>query len=66
MVKDLKAKNYKIVINREEAIKKAIDESNKEDIILILGKGNEEGIITKNKEVIPYCDLDVLRSIENE
>lgn len=66
MVKDLKAKNYKIVINREEAIKKAIDESNKEDIILILGKGNEEGIITKNKQVIPYCDLDVLRSIENE
>ncbi len=66
MVKDLSSKNYKIVLNREDAIKSANENGCKDDIILILGKGNEEGIITKNKQVIPYSDYDVLRKLENE
>ena len=42
IVKDVKDKSkYEIVIDRSEAIKKAIDIAKKDDIVLILGKGNE-------------------------
>lgn len=34
-------KNYEIIIDRSKAIKRAIDIAKKEDIVLILGKGNE-------------------------
>lgn len=33
--------NYEIVINRREAIQKAVDMAGKKDMVLILGKGNE-------------------------
>ena len=45
--------DYEVIIDREEAILKAIKDSNKDDIILILGKGNEEYQLINN-EYIPY------------
>ena len=33
--------NYEIVIDRREAIQKAIDMAGPKDIVLVLGKGNE-------------------------
>lgn len=33
--------NYEVVIDRREAIQKAIDMAEEKDMVLILGKGNE-------------------------
>lgn len=33
--------NYKIVVDRKEAIKEAIDMANKRDIVILAGKGHE-------------------------
>lgn len=43
MIKDVKDTfdNYEIVIDRKDAIKKGIDIAKEKDIVLILGKGNE-------------------------
>ena len=42
MIKNVKTDNYEIIINRKEAIKKGINLLKNEDILLILGKGNEQ------------------------
>ena len=45
ILKDMKAgatKEVDVIVNRREAIKKAIDESAPEDVILIAGKGHED------------------------
>lgn len=55
LVKDYK--NYEIIIDRKEAIKKAIDMAEKDDIVLIIGKGSENYQIIKDK-VIEFCDID--------
>ena len=42
MIRDIKDKdNYEIVIDRKEAIKKAVNMAEPGDMVLILGKGNE-------------------------
>jgi UDP-N-acetylmuramoyl-L-alanyl-D-glutamate--2,6-diaminopimelate ligase len=43
IIKELKDshQNYEIIIDRREAIQKAIDMANEKDMVLILGKGNE-------------------------
>ncbi len=56
MVKDITDKSkYEIVIDRSSAIKRAIDIAEKDDIVLILGKGNETYEKLKN-EVIYFND----------
>ena len=54
-IKDLN--NYEIVIDRSEAIKRAIDIAHKKDIVLILGKGNETYEKLKDK-VIYFNDIE--------
>lgn len=49
--------NYEIVIDRHEAIKKAINMANEKDIVLILGKGNETYEKLKDK-VIYFNDVE--------
>lgn len=41
MIQNLDNKNYEIVINREKAIEKGIQKLEKNDILLVLGKGHE-------------------------
>jgi len=41
MIQNLDNKNYEIVINREKAIEKGIQRLEKNDILLVLGKGHE-------------------------
>lgn len=65
MICEVETSNFTIVINRAEAIRLAYKISEENDIILILGKGNEKSITIDNKK-IPYCDLDVVREIINE
>ncbi len=53
IVKDIKDtnNNYEIVIDRSNAIKKAINIARKKDIVLILGKGNETYEKLKSKTI---------------
>ena len=52
MVSETKNKNYELILDRDEAIKKAIMDANPGDLILILGKGLEAYQVT-NGELIP-------------
>lgn len=54
--------NYEIVIDREKAIKKAIKIANKEDIILLAGKGHENYQIIGEKKV-PFSEKDIIKSL---
>lgn len=50
ILKGVKSNNYEIILDRKLAIKKGIDMMNKDDILLILGKGHENyQIIGKEK-----------------
>ena len=63
MISQTKKKNYEIIVNREEAIKKAINEANDSDLILILGKGRDNYMIIRDDK-IPYSDIDVLEKMK--
>lgn len=52
--------NYEICLDRKEAIIKGINLLENEDLLLILGKGHEEGMIVKNRQVIPFNDKKVV------
>lgn len=64
MTKKLDATNYKVIENRGKAIEKGISLLDKNDTLLILGKGHEEFIIVKDNKKIPFndkeCVLDIL------
>ena len=51
-----------VELNREKAIKKAIDLAEKDDIVLILGKGHEKTILRAGGAE-PFEDLKVVRKI---
>ena len=59
IVRDIKDKyqNYEIVLDRKEAINKAINMAKENDIVLILGKGNETYQKLKDK-VIHFNDIE--------
>jgi len=48
------------IVDREEAIKRAIDELNDNEVLLILGKGDEDYIEINGKK-IPYSDKEVVK-----
>ncbi len=60
---------YKIIENREEAIKDAIIESEKKDVIVISGRGNKEEMCINNK-IILFNDMKkaqaIIESMEKE
>lgn len=53
---------HQIIFDRKKAIKKALELKNSENIVLILGKGNEEFQIVKNKKIL-YSDDKVVKKI---
>lgn len=55
-------KDLFIILDREEAIRKAIDLAKKDDIVLVLGKGHEKTIL-RAEGAIPFEDLKVTRKI---
>ena len=57
---DLKQKNYEIIYNREEAIKKGITLLEEEDILLILGKGHEDYQIIGHTKY-PFDDSEIVK-----
>ena len=57
--------NYEIVIDRREAIQKAIDMANTKDMVLVLGKGNETYEKLKH-ETIYFNDIEeAYKAVEN-
>jgi UDP-N-acetylmuramoyl-L-alanyl-D-glutamate--2,6-diaminopimelate ligase len=58
-IKDIRD-NYERVIDRGEAIKKALLMVNKKDIVFIAGKGRDPYIVIGN-EYVPYCDVDEIK-----
>ena len=61
MTKDLEKNNYLKIIDRKEAIYKALSLANCHDIVVILGKGRDGYMAIKDKK-IPYSDYDVIKS----
>ena len=55
----LDKKNYKIIVNREKAIKNGIQILKNNDILLLLGKGHEEYQIIKDKKYA-FSDKNVV------
>ncbi len=61
LISDVKNyQNYEIILNRSDAIKKAIDMAKSNDIVLILGKGSENYQILSDK-IIEFCDIDEVK-----
>lgn len=54
-------KNYEIIYTREKAIDRAIHDANDQDIILLLGKGAEEYIVSVNQR--PFSDLEYIEKL---
>lgn len=49
--------NYETVVDRAEAIKRAIELAETNDLVMILGKGNEDYQLIKD-EYVPFNDID--------
>ncbi len=62
IVSGIKTDNYEIVKNRKDAIIKGVSYLDKNDILLILGKGHEDYQIIGNKKK-HFSDLEVLKDI---
>lgn len=56
IVPGIKSANYKVILDREEAIKQALSMAEKDDIVLIAGKGHEKTQIFKDR-TIPFDDV---------
>ena len=57
--------NYEVIMDRGRAIDKGISLLNNNDILLILGKGHETGIIIKDKK-IPFNDAEYVLKVINK
>lgn len=55
-------RNYWKIIDRTQAIHKAIKEAQKNDVVLITGKGAEEVMAVGATEFIPFSDRDIVRN----
>ena len=60
MIKKIEKDNYEIILEREDAIKKAINELKNNDILLVLGKGHENYQII-GKEKFPFNDTEIVK-----
>lgn len=56
--------NYERIIDRKEAIYKALSIAEDNDIVLIAGKGRDN-YMALGHEYVPYCDYDVIKSYFN-
>ena len=59
MISETKKKNFCLEINRDLAIKKAIQFAKKDDLVIILGKGLEDYQITNGKLIPRKNDAEI-------
>ena len=55
------AKEVYAILDRREAIAKALGLAEKDDLILITGKGAEQAICVANGKMIPWDDRQVIK-----
>ncbi|MBE6141199.1 MAG: UDP-N-acetylmuramoyl-L-alanyl-D-glutamate--2,6-diaminopimelate ligase, partial [Firmicutes bacterium] len=65
IVKDNHSTNYEIIFDRKEAITKGLDLLEKDDILLILGKGHEDYQII-GREKIHFDDAEIVKNYESQ
>ncbi len=63
IIKDNKSSNYKVIVDREEAIKEGICLLKENDYLLILGKGHENYQII-GREKIPFSDYEIVKNYD--
>lgn len=56
-------REFHIVIDRKEAIKKALGLAQADDVVIITGKGSENVMCLANGKKIPWSDKEVVREI---
>ena len=61
----VKKDNYEVCFDRKEAIKKALDMINKDDIVLLLGKGHEDYQILGHTKVHLDDSEEILKYVDN-
>lgn len=64
LVSETNKTNYERIIDRKEAIKKAFAIANKDDIVLIAGKGDDNYMAIGN-EYLPYNDKNTIKELLN-
>lgn len=60
VVAGVKTGNYKVIVNRREAIGYALSEAKKDDIVLLLGKGQETYQII-GKEKLHFDEREIVK-----
>ena len=55
-------RNYWKVLDREQAIKKALREAKRDDVVVITGKGAEEVMAVGLSDFIPFSDRKIVRT----
>jgi UDP-N-acetylmuramoyl-L-alanyl-D-glutamate--2,6-diaminopimelate ligase len=58
--------NLFIVLDRRDAIQKAVNIAKEQDIVVITGKGSEQAICVAGGEKIPWDDRAIVRAILNQ
>lgn len=61
VIKGFETMNFKVIEDREKAVRYALSQANKGDIVLIAGKGHEDYQLVKGMKV-PYSDKEVVKS----
>lgn len=61
MKKAITKKPVKIIIDRREAIREALSNAKKDDVILITGKGTDPYIMEANGKKTPWSDAEIAR-----
>ena len=65
LVQNVETDNYEIIVDRREAIQKAIDMAGPKDMVLILGKGNETYQKLKDKTIYFNDEEEAYQAISN-
>lgn len=63
MVSETKKDNYELIVNRDEAIKKALMNARQGDLVFVLGKGLEKYQLTKGKNVSRPNDVESCKKV---
>jgi len=56
-------KDLFLLLDRKQAIAKALRSARSGDVVLITGKGSEQAIVVKDEQKIPWDDREVVRAI---